>query len=104
VRTTGISKACFHSSKGQTSPARKRTDSSLALHYQLGSGVSLNRCPTSIFLDVAQAAFAGSGELEDGTLVLEDIIVILSSLIDQVSLQTKKLENESNVTVTLAWS
>lgn len=33
---------------------------------------------------MARAAFSGSGELEDGGLELEDIICVLSSLIDHV--------------------
>lgn len=41
-----------------------------------------NRCPTWVFEAAARAAFAGSGELEE-ELVLEDVICVLASLIDQ---------------------
>lgn len=60
------------------------TSSSLAIYYQT-PGATKHRAPTWVFLAAAQRAFAGSGELEDGTLALEDIVCTIASLIDQVS-------------------
>jgi hypothetical protein len=45
----------------------------------------MNRCPTSIFLQSIKQAFKGTGEIEDGTIELEDLIVIIASCIDHVS-------------------
>jgi hypothetical protein len=58
---------------------------SLRMYYQTSPGVALNRCPTSIFLNAIRQAFKGTGEIEDGTIVLEDLIVIIASCIDHVS-------------------
>ncbi|WWD17899.1 hypothetical protein CI109_102344 [Kwoniella shandongensis] len=55
----------------------------LKIHYNLDPTAAKNRCPTSIFISAAHQAFANSGELEDGSIGLEDIIVVISSLIDQ---------------------
>jgi len=35
-----------------------------------------------VFVKAASRTFAGSGEVEDGTIILEDIIVVIASLID----------------------
>lgn len=37
-----------------------------------------------MFLSAARAAFAGSGEVEDGVLGMPDIVCVVSSLVDQV--------------------
>lgn len=58
---------------------------SLWLYYRSLPGVALNRCPTSIFLQTIRKAFEGTGEIEDGTIELEDLIVIIASCIDHVS-------------------
>lgn len=58
---------------------------SLWLYYRTLPGVALNRCPTSIFLQTIRKAFEGTGEIEDGTIELEDLIVIIASCIDHVS-------------------
>ncbi|KAK8865915.1 hypothetical protein IAR55_001063 [Kwoniella newhampshirensis] len=55
----------------------------LKCYYASDPTVAKNRCPTWIFFSAARRAFEGSGELEDGTITIEDIIVVLSSLIDQ---------------------
>ena len=57
---------------------------SLRLYYQTSPGVALNRCPTTIFLNAIRQAFKGTGEIEDGTIELEDLIVIIASCIDHV--------------------
>lgn len=67
-----------------TSSAQKLINS-LRLYYQTSPGVALNRCPTSIFLQSIRQAFKGTGEIEDGTIELEDSIVIIASCIDHVS-------------------
>lgn len=58
---------------------------SLVAYYIASPSAPKNRCPTWVFETAAKQAFAGTGELEDGTIELEDIICVLSSLIDQVS-------------------
>jgi hypothetical protein len=58
---------------------------SLRMYYQTSPGVALNRCPTNIFLNAIRQAFRGTGEIEDGTIELEDLIVIIASCIDHVS-------------------
>jgi len=58
---------------------------SLRMYYQTSPGVALNRCPTNIFLNAIRKAFQGTGEIEDGTIELEDLIVIIASCIDHVS-------------------
>ena len=55
------------------------------MFYSLNPAAPKNRCPTWVFLTAASRAFAGSLEVEDGCLGLEDIICIVASLIDQVS-------------------
>jgi hypothetical protein len=55
------------------------------MYYQTSPGVALNRCPTHIFLNAIRQAFKGTGEIEDGTIELEDLIVIIASCIDHVS-------------------
>ena len=62
-----------------------RLTTSLKAYYQSHPEAPRGRCPTWVFLQATQQAFAGSGEAEDGDIVLEDIICVLSSLIDQVS-------------------
>jgi hypothetical protein len=57
---------------------------SLRMYYQRSPGVALNRCPTNIFLYAIRQAFMGTGEIEDGTIELEDLIVIIASCIDHV--------------------
>jgi hypothetical protein len=44
-----------------------------------------SQCPIWVMLQAAQQCFKGSGELEDGDAVLEDVICAFSSLIDHVS-------------------
>lgn len=55
------------------------------MYYQTSPGVPLNRCPTGVFLKTIRAAFAGSGEIEDGAFELEDLIIVIASCIDHVS-------------------
>jgi hypothetical protein len=55
------------------------------MYYQTSPGVPLNRCPTGVFLKTIRAAFAGSGEVEGGAFELEDLIVVIASCIDHVS-------------------
>ncbi|OWZ64837.1 hypothetical protein C366_05935 [Cryptococcus neoformans Tu401-1] len=55
----------------------------LKMYYQVDPMASKGRCPTWIFIAAASQAFAGSSEIEDATIEIEDIIVIVSSLIDQ---------------------
>lgn len=55
----------------------------LKLYYRADPMANKGRCPTWIFIAAASQAFAGSGEIEDATIGIEDIIVIVSSLIDQ---------------------
>lgn len=55
------------------------------MYYQVDPMASKGRCPTWIFIAAASQAFAGSSEIEDATMEIEDIIVIVSSLIDQAS-------------------
>jgi hypothetical protein len=59
--------------------------SRLRLYYTLEPSGVRNRCPTWILTAAASKAFAGSGEVEDGTIGLEDVICVAASLIDQVS-------------------
>lgn len=56
---------------------------SLRAYYLSHPEAPRGRCPTWVFLQATQLAFAGTGEAEDGDIVLEDIICVLSSLIDQ---------------------
>jgi hypothetical protein len=58
---------------------------SLKYYYLLNPSAPKNRCPTSIFVTAASQAFRGSGEIEDGSITIEDIIVVIASLVDQVS-------------------
>lgn len=60
------------------------TDDRLSAYRATTPDASPDFCPTWVFEAAARAAFAGTGELEDGTIVIEDIISVLSSLIDQV--------------------
>ena len=55
------------------------------MYYQVDPMASKGRCATWIFIAAASQAFAGSSEIEDATIEIEDIIVIVSSLIDQAS-------------------
>jgi hypothetical protein len=62
----------------------------LRTHYSLNQAqfadyTKVKSCPTRVFVSATAAAFDGSGELEDGTITLVDIINVLCSLIDQVS-------------------
>lgn len=59
-------------------------DVRLKMYHSTSRSEIVPRCPTWVFVTAAQTAFAGSRELEEGTIVLEDIICVLSSLIDQV--------------------
>jgi len=59
---------------------------SLKLYYQSSPQAPLNRCPTSMFLKTVRSAFAGTGEIEDGGFELEDLIVVVASCIDHVSI------------------
>ncbi|CAK9780153.1 hypothetical protein CC85DRAFT_260142 [Cutaneotrichosporon oleaginosum] len=54
----------------------------LTAYYLAAPEAPRKLCPTWVFVEAARTAFAGSGELEED-LVLEDIICVLSSLIDQ---------------------
>ena len=65
----------------------------LRLYYQLNHEAPKNRCPTWVFMAASQKMFEGSGEVEEGGIVIEDIICIMSSLIDQVS--AKRLSSAS---------
>jgi len=56
---------------------------SLKLFYTLHPEAPKGRCPTWAFLAAAAQCFKGSGELEDGTLVKEDIICGVATLVDQ---------------------
>lgn len=58
---------------------------SLQIYYSLNPSAKRGRCPTSLFVHAAQQAFSGSGEIEDGSITIEDIIVVIASLVDQVS-------------------
>lgn len=62
----------------------RAADFRLKHYYATVPSAAPPRCPTWVFVAAAQQAFAGSGELEEGTIILEDIICVLSSLIDQV--------------------
>ena len=57
---------------------------SLKLYYATNPSAPKNRCPTWVFLAAANRAFEGTGEAEDGTFTMEDIVCIVASLIDQV--------------------
>jgi hypothetical protein len=57
---------------------------SLRIYYATNPSAPKNRCPTWVFLTAATKAFEGSGQLEDGTVSMEDIICVIASLIDQV--------------------
>jgi hypothetical protein len=59
---------------------------SLRLYYQASPQAPLNRCPTSMFLKTVRSAFAETGEIEDGGFELEDLIVVIASCIDHVSI------------------
>lgn len=64
----------------------------LKSYYITNPDAPRGRCPTWIFVSAATRAFAGSREIEDGTIGLEDIISLVSSLIDHVSGPTRPLE------------
>ena len=70
---------------------------SLRMYYQTTPGVALNRCPTNIFLNAIRQAFKGTGEIEDGTIELEDLIVIVASCIDHVSSLVRTLKGLADV-------
>ncbi|WVF70602.1 hypothetical protein IAT40_005394 [Kwoniella sp. CBS 6097] len=55
----------------------------LKTYYSLDPSAAKNRCPTWVFLSATHQAFIGSGEIEDGNVELEDIICVISSLVDQ---------------------
>jgi hypothetical protein len=42
-------------------------------------------CPTWVLMEAMEVCFRGSGEIEDGTLRMEDVIDVLSTLIEHVS-------------------
>ena len=54
------------------------------MYYATNPSATKNRCPTWVFLTTATKAFEGSEEVEESALVLEDIVCIIASLIDQV--------------------
>ncbi|GMK56778.1 hypothetical protein CspeluHIS016_0306180 [Cutaneotrichosporon spelunceum] len=54
----------------------------LRAYYDVEPSAPRNRCPTWVFEEAARRAFAGSRELEED-LGLEDVVCVLSSLIDQ---------------------
>ncbi|EJT46040.1 hypothetical protein A1Q1_05445 [Trichosporon asahii var. asahii CBS 2479] len=56
----------------------------LSIHYQLNPSAPKNRVETQVFLSAARAAFAGTGEVEDGVLGMPDIVCVVSSLVDQL--------------------
>lgn len=62
-------------------------DFSLRDWYMLKPDAPKGRCPTWVFLAATRKAFKGSGDLEDGDVQKEDVIVALSSLIDQVGVE-----------------
>ncbi|WVO17900.1 hypothetical protein L204_105598 [Cryptococcus depauperatus] len=55
----------------------------LKIFYMTEPTAIKNRCPTWIFVSAAAITFTGSGEIEDGTITIDDIIVVVASLIDQ---------------------
>ncbi|OCF33358.1 hypothetical protein I316_05100 [Kwoniella heveanensis BCC8398] len=55
----------------------------LQIYYSLDPSAAKNRCPTWVFLSATHQTFSGSGEIEDGNVELEDIICVISSLVDQ---------------------
>ncbi|WVQ97325.1 hypothetical protein IAU59_004436 [Kwoniella sp. CBS 9459] len=54
----------------------------LKTYYSLDPSAVKNRCPTWVFLSATHQTFVGSGEIEDGNVELEDIICVISSLVD----------------------
>ena len=52
----------------------------LRLYYQLNPEAPKNRCPTWVYVAAAQKMFEGSGEVEEGGIVIDDIICVMSSL------------------------
>ncbi|WWC58748.1 uncharacterized protein I303_101292 [Kwoniella dejecticola CBS 10117] len=54
----------------------------LKTYHQMDPSLPKNKCPTWIFVSATYRTFLGTGEIEDGTIELEDIICVLSSLID----------------------
>ncbi|KAK6905691.1 hypothetical protein I203_106521 [Kwoniella mangroviensis CBS 8507] len=54
----------------------------LKMYYSLDPTAPKNKCPTWIFVSSVYRTFLGSGEIEDGQVELEDVICVLSSLID----------------------
>ena len=57
----------------------------LKAYYLLNPDAPKNRCPTWGFIIAAQRAMERSAETEQEKIVIEDVICIISSLIDQVS-------------------
>lgn len=43
------------------------------------------QCPTWVLQQAVERCFRGSGEIEDGTMRIEDMIDVLATLIDHVS-------------------
>lgn len=75
--------------RGEVLVWRNLFRNALRTHYSLNQAqfadyTKVKSCPTRIFVSATAAAFDGSGELEDGTITLVDIINVLCSLIDQV--------------------
>ncbi|WWC66245.1 uncharacterized protein I206_100146 [Kwoniella pini CBS 10737] len=54
----------------------------LKFYHQFDSSLPKNKCPTWIFISAVHKTFLNTGEIEDGSIELEDIICIISSLID----------------------
>ncbi|RSH92915.1 hypothetical protein EHS25_008361 [Saitozyma podzolica] len=68
--------------RGETLLWRNLFREALKAYYITNPDAPRGRCPTWIFVSAATRAFAGSREIEDGTIGLEDIISLISSLID----------------------
>ncbi|WRT64128.1 uncharacterized protein IL334_001057 [Kwoniella shivajii] len=68
--------------RGEILVWRNLLRNTLRMYYQLDPTAPKNKCPTWIFISVMHKTFLGSGEVEDGNIELEDIICVISSLID----------------------
>ncbi|WVW82279.1 hypothetical protein I302_104285 [Kwoniella bestiolae CBS 10118] len=55
---------------------------SVKSYYASDPNVPKNKCPTWVFVSSVYKTFLGSGGIEDGNVQLEDIICVISSLID----------------------
>ncbi|WWC86234.1 uncharacterized protein L201_001107 [Kwoniella dendrophila CBS 6074] len=68
--------------RGEILVWRNLLRNTLKLYYSLDPNLPKNKCPTWIFISSVYKTFLGSGEIEDGSIELEDIICVISSLID----------------------